>query len=110
MTWKDPAAALAVLIWIGILVLVATGRAVPPEVWVTGSVIAGYFYAAHQGTTSSLAASAATQAGAAQVITALNGGAPAALTHTPTAAAIDALTTPTPVPYAPPLPPPAAGS
>lgn len=101
VSWTDPAAVLAVLIWIGTFGLLFAGYAVPSDVWVAASLVTGFFYAAHTGATAANQGAQASQGGAAQFISAANGQAAAALTHTAPA-------TPAATPYAP--PPPGAGS
>lgn len=79
VTWRDPAAILALLIWVGLFALLATGRTVPDQVWVAGGIVTGFFYSAHQGATTATQATNATQSTTAQFLTALNGSAGHAL-------------------------------
>lgn len=100
MNWTDPAAVLAVLIWVGTFGLLFAGYTVPSDVWVAASLVTGFFYAGHVGQTAANQGAAAAQAGSSQLLTALNGGSAAALVH-----AAPAPVTP-PAPTAPHAPPP----
>lgn len=96
MTWKDPPAAIAVLLVVILGAMLILGQTVPAELWTIASTIVAFFF----GHVSALG-------GTGQVIKALNGSASASLTHPSPPA--DSSTPPAPASSSAPATPPTFG-